>query len=129
MSGARVPGQFSPQFKAEAVQMVIETGRPIARVARDLGTHDGTLANWVNAWRRREPGDRPAVNRAKPVQGGPGHLPCHLRMLLARPLPGTHQVNSAAVLGALAGALADRMLLMGQRAIATSTLGAHVSCC
>ena len=29
--------KFSPQFKAEAVQMVIETGKPIAEVARDLG--------------------------------------------------------------------------------------------
>ena len=27
--------RFSPQFKAEAVQMVIETGKPIAEVARD----------------------------------------------------------------------------------------------
>ena len=44
--------RFSPQFKAEAVQMVIETGKPIAEVARDLGVHDGTLGNWVNAWRR-----------------------------------------------------------------------------
>jgi transposase-like protein len=35
--------KFSPQFKAEAVQMVIETGKPIAEVARDLGIHDGTL--------------------------------------------------------------------------------------
>jgi hypothetical protein len=33
--------QFSAQFKAEAVQMVIETGKPIAQVARDLGIHDG----------------------------------------------------------------------------------------
>ena len=33
--------QFSPQFKAEAVQMVIETGKPIAQVARDLGIDDG----------------------------------------------------------------------------------------
>lgn len=47
--------RFSPQFKAEAVQMVIETGKPIAEVARDLGIHDGTLGNWVNAWR----GDHP----------------------------------------------------------------------
>jgi len=47
--------RFSPQFKAEAVQMVIETGRPIAEVARDLGIHDGTLGNWVNAWRRENP--------------------------------------------------------------------------
>jgi len=32
--------QFSAQFKAEAVQMVIETGKPIASVARDLGIHE-----------------------------------------------------------------------------------------
>ena len=38
-----------------AVQMVIETGKPIAEVARDLGIHDGTLGNWVNAWRREHP--------------------------------------------------------------------------
>jgi transposase len=47
--------KFSPQFRAEAVQMVIETGKPIAEVARDLGIHDGTLGNWVNAWRRDNP--------------------------------------------------------------------------
>ena len=47
--------KFSPQFRAEAVQMVIETGKPIAEVARDLGIHDGTLGNWVNAWRRGNP--------------------------------------------------------------------------
>lgn len=47
--------KFSPQFKAEAVQMVIETGRPIAEVARDLGVNDGTLGNWVKAWRDANP--------------------------------------------------------------------------
>ena len=47
--------RFSPQFKAEAVQMVIETGKPVAEVARDLGIHDGTLGNWVNAYRRAHP--------------------------------------------------------------------------
>ena len=47
--------RFSPQFKAEAVQMVLETGRSIAEVARDLGIHDGTLGNWVNGWRREHP--------------------------------------------------------------------------
>ena len=24
-------------------------------MARDLGIHDGTLGNWVNAWRRENP--------------------------------------------------------------------------
>jgi transposase len=47
--------KFSPQFRAEAVQMVISTGKPVAEVARDLGIHDGTLGNWVNAWRREHP--------------------------------------------------------------------------
>src|SRR6266487_5748574 len=60
--------KFSPQFKAEAVQMVISTGKPIAEVARDLGIHDGTLGNWVNAWRRAHPEpDQPmtATERAR----------------------------------------------------------------
>lgn len=47
--------RFSAQYKAEAVQMVVETGRPVAEVARDLGIHDGTLGNWVNAWRQANP--------------------------------------------------------------------------
>ena len=47
--------RFSAQFEAEAVQMVIETGKPVAEVARDLGINAGTLANWVNAWRRENP--------------------------------------------------------------------------
>ncbi|SCL17492.1 transposase [Micromonospora rhizosphaerae] len=54
--------RFSPQFKAEAVQMVIETGKPIAVVARELGIHDGTLGNWVNAWRREHPEPDQPVN-------------------------------------------------------------------
>jgi transposase-like protein len=54
--------KFSPQFRAEAVQMVIETGKPIAEVARDLGIGDGTLGNWVNAWRREHPGPDQALS-------------------------------------------------------------------
>ena len=54
--------RFSPQFKAEAVQMVIETGKPIAEVTRDLGIHDGTLGNWVNAWRREHPEPEKALS-------------------------------------------------------------------
>ncbi len=54
--------KFSPQFKAEAVQMVIETGKPVAEVARDLGIHDGTLGNWVAAWRRDNPGPEQSLS-------------------------------------------------------------------
>jgi transposase len=45
--------KFDRDFKEGAVRLVRETGKPIAQVARDLGIHDGTLANWVNAGRRR----------------------------------------------------------------------------
>ncbi len=38
------------------MRLVRETGKPIARVARDLGINDGTLGNWVNADRRRRDG-------------------------------------------------------------------------
>jgi transposase len=36
--------RFSLQFRAEAVLLVIETGRLIAEVARDLGVYEGRWA-------------------------------------------------------------------------------------
>lgn len=47
--------KFSAQFKAEAVQLVLESGRPIAEIARELQINEGTLGNWVNAWKRENP--------------------------------------------------------------------------
>src|SRR3954454_15472774 len=54
--------RFSPQFKVEAVQMVLETGKSIAEVARDLGINEGTLGNWLNIWRRDNPEPVPDLN-------------------------------------------------------------------
>jgi len=48
--------KFDQDFKEGAVRLVRETGKSIAQVARDLGIHDGTLGNWVNADRRRREG-------------------------------------------------------------------------
>jgi transposase len=45
--------KFDQDFKEGVVRLVRETGKPIAQVARELGIHDGTLGNWVNAERRR----------------------------------------------------------------------------
>ena len=44
--------KFDRDFREGAVRLVRETGKPIAQVARELGIHDGTLGNWVNADRR-----------------------------------------------------------------------------
>jgi transposase len=39
--------RYDPDFRAGAVGIVRETGKPIAQVARELGINPGTLANWV----------------------------------------------------------------------------------
>lgn len=45
--------KFTPEYKAEAVELVINSGRPIAEIARDLGINEGTLGNWVNMAKKR----------------------------------------------------------------------------
>jgi transposase-like protein len=52
---------FSPEYRDEAVKMVIETSRPIARVAKELGINEGTLGNWVAAYRRDHAGEEPPL--------------------------------------------------------------------
>jgi transposase len=54
---ARAKKSFTPAYRDEAVKMVIETSRPIAQVARELGINEGTLGNWVAVYRREHPAD------------------------------------------------------------------------
>jgi transposase len=44
---ARRHWKFDEDFKPGAVPLVVETGTPIAQVARDLGVNDGTLGTGV----------------------------------------------------------------------------------
>jgi transposase len=44
--------KFNRDFREGAVRLVLETGKPIAVVARDLGINEGTLGNWVGRERR-----------------------------------------------------------------------------
>jgi transposase len=53
--------KFSPEFRDEAVQLVIATSRPIADVARELQINEGTLGNWVNQYRKDHAGDEPEL--------------------------------------------------------------------
>jgi transposase len=45
--------KFTPEFKAEAVELLVNSGKPIAEIARDLGISDGTLGNWVKTAKKR----------------------------------------------------------------------------
>lgn len=40
--------QYTPEFRAEAVKMVLEEGRSMAQVAKDLGLTCSALENWEN---------------------------------------------------------------------------------
>ena len=45
---------FTPEYKDEAVKLVINTGRPVAVVARELGIQESTLGRWVNLYRSHQ---------------------------------------------------------------------------
>ncbi|QHC26411.1 transposase [Streptomyces sp. GS7] len=45
---AEIRKRYDAEFRAGAVRIVRETGKPIAQVARDLGVNEGTLATWVS---------------------------------------------------------------------------------
>ena len=51
------PSKFPPEFRRDAVAMVLDEDRAIADVARSVGVNPGTLGNWVNQ-ERIERGDR-----------------------------------------------------------------------
>jgi len=41
--------RYDEEFKASAVKMVVEKGRPISAVAKDLGVSQPALRRWIRA--------------------------------------------------------------------------------
>ena len=62
MVSSRSRKNFSPEFKEEAVKLVIETSRSIAHVARELNINEATLSNWVAKYRREHVGEEPSLS-------------------------------------------------------------------
>jgi transposase len=54
--------KFSPEFKDEAVKMVIDSSRAIAEVAREIQVNEGTLGNWVNKYRIEHADEEPPLS-------------------------------------------------------------------
>ena len=55
------PSKFPPEFRRDAVAMVLDEGRSIADVGRAVGVNSGTLGNWVGAERVAR-GDRDGLS-------------------------------------------------------------------
>jgi transposase len=54
---ARTRREFTPEYKDEVVKLVINTGRAVATVARELGINESSLGRWVAALKaRQDPG-------------------------------------------------------------------------
>ena len=60
--------KFDEDFKAGAVALVLETGKPIAQVARELGVNEGTLGNWVAKALARRDGDQAPLSESERVE-------------------------------------------------------------
>jgi transposase len=54
--------QFSPEFKGEAVRLVIEASRPIVQAPANLASMRGPWGNWVNQYRAEHADDEPPLN-------------------------------------------------------------------
>ena len=76
---SRTRRSFTAEFKVEAARRVIDGGRPVAEVGRELNVHENLLRKWVAAERirdgaatdaRRVPpdGDLTAVERAELIR-------------------------------------------------------------
>ena len=60
--------EFTPEYKDEAVKLVINTGRPVAVVARELGVQESTLGRWVSLFRSRQDTGDGALSETERVE-------------------------------------------------------------
>ena len=57
MSAPRKRKNYTPAYRREAAHLVMDTGRPIVQVAREIGVGEALLGRWVAVERART--DRP----------------------------------------------------------------------
>ena len=49
--------KYTPEYRQEAARLVIESGRPIAHMAKEIGVAEGLLGKWVKLERERQGSD------------------------------------------------------------------------
>lgn len=55
MSGKRK--RYTPEYREQSARLVIETGRPIAHVAKEIGVGEQLLGKWVAQAKARQGAD------------------------------------------------------------------------
>jgi transposase len=69
--GSKKRRVYAPEYRVEAARLVIDTGRPIAHVAREIGVGSQLLGRWVAKERERltpavlGPGERVELERLR----------------------------------------------------------------
>ena len=58
--------KYTKEYRAEAVELAIRSGRPVTQVARELGINESTLSGWVTTAKRN------GTVRARPVTADAG---------------------------------------------------------
>jgi transposase len=59
---ARKRRNYTPAYRREAARLVIDTGRPIAHVAKEIGVGEQLLGRWVAQERARDDSPPPAMD-------------------------------------------------------------------
>ncbi len=77
MSGKRK--KYTPEFREQAARLVIETGRPIAHVAAEIGVGEQLLGRWVRV--AREPLAQAIMVRCLILMSVPSWSGCARRTL------------------------------------------------
>ena len=57
--GTKQRRTYSPEFKHDAVRLVLQEKRPVTEVARNLGIHPSLLQRWKKALAEDGPGANP----------------------------------------------------------------------
>lgn len=60
--------QFSREFKLEAVRLIVDEGRSISQVARDLGLRDTVLGRWKKEFESNPEEAFPGTGRMPPAE-------------------------------------------------------------
>lgn len=58
--------RFDKQFKAEAVRMVLDQGRPVPAVAKELGIHETSLYKWIGQYKQHKEDAFPGSGHQRP---------------------------------------------------------------